>query len=247
IPPSGGVLLSYKFETVRLYTYFESSNAFWRVWEFLVVIFYVFYATMEVVKGVRFGWRRFLKASIILDNLNIVIYMIVWAFRFAARAATPDAASVVVDSDVYYDFYVAALWKSTSVMLNGINAFLCWFRLVRYLAHLPELALVIGTLERSARRLASFGVIFVVVFYGFAAAHMMTFGFKLKEFRNLTASGFTLIESLLGEFDLFSMYEAQWLMGPLFFVMFIALAVLVVLNILIDIISDAYQAQNEFQ
>ena len=169
-----------------------------------------------------------------------------WTFRFTSRAATPDAASVVVDSDVYYDFSVAALWKSTAVMLNGINAFMCWFRLVRYLAHLPELALVIGTLERSLRRLASFGVIFVVVFYGFAAAHMMAFGYKLKKFRNLTTSGFTLIESLLGEFDLFSLYEAQWLMGPLFFVLFIALAVLVVLNILIAIISDAYQAQNEF-
>ena len=61
LPPSGGVLLSYKFVTVRLYTYFESSSAFWHAWEFLVVIFYVFYATIEVIQGVRFGWRRFLK------------------------------------------------------------------------------------------------------------------------------------------------------------------------------------------
>lgn len=94
--------------------------------------------------------------------------------------------------------------------------------------------------------MAGFAVIFVVMFYGFAAAHMMTFGTKLQSYRNLTSSSFSLLEALLGEFDLFALARAQWLMGPTFFVLFIALAALVVLNVLIAIISDAYQLQIEF-
>lgn len=60
----------------------------------------------------------------------------------------------------------------------------------------------------------------------------------MNGYRNLTSSALTLLKSLLGDFDLDEMVEAQFIMGPLLFTLFIAMAVLVVLNVLIAVVSD---------
>ena len=57
------------------------------------------------------------------------------------------------------------------------------------------------TLRRSAAGVGGFGVIFAIIFFGFAQAHAMVFGPHLEGFRTITASSFTLLRSLLGDFD----------------------------------------------
>lgn len=63
---SGGVLMGYEYDTVRLYTYFEAPSTFWRAWEFTVILFFVYYAVVEVVKGCRKGWSHFASVSDVL-------------------------------------------------------------------------------------------------------------------------------------------------------------------------------------
>jgi hypothetical protein len=55
------------------------------------------------------------------------------------------------------------------------------------------------------------------------------------------SSFFSLLQALLGEFDFDALREANPYMGPVVFIAFIVLSVFVVLNMLIAIISDAYQ------
>merc|ERR1712096_393178 len=97
-------------------------------------------------------------------------------------------------------------------------------------------ALVNKTIQRSASSVGGF----LLVFYGFSQAHTMVFQGRLEEFRSVGDSCFTLMRSLLGDFDFVKLQEANQYMGPLLFIVFVVLAVFVVLNMLIAIISDAY-------
>jgi hypothetical protein len=53
-------------------------------------------------------------------------------------------------------------------------------------------------------------------------------------------SFFTLLKSLLGDFDFEELRDANPYVGPALFIVFVGLAVFVLLNMLIAIISDAY-------
>ena len=50
------------------------------------------------------------------------------------------------------------------------------------------------------------------------SAHLLAFGKNVKEYRNMTASGYALLRSLLGDFDLEQLVGAQWLLGIILFV-----------------------------
>lgn len=188
----------------------------------------------------EYGIEHFWALGTILHNLNLILYVGVWVLRGVSFAVSPDVTTVDVTSDVYYPFQLCTMYKRMSVYAQATNAFLCWFKLVRFLGYIPRFALVTGTLARSANGVTGFTIIFIVLFYGFSAAHMMTFGTFVEGYKNMTNSALTLMKSLLGDFDLDEMTEAQFIMGPFFFVLFTAVAVFVVLNILIAIISDAY-------
>jgi hypothetical protein len=68
----------------------------------------------------------------------------------------------------------------------------------------------------------------------------MLFQGRLQEFSTIGDSCFTLMRSLLGDFDFERLQHANLYLGPILFVVFVVLAVFVILNMLIAIISDAY-------
>merc|ERR1719231_814832 len=68
----------------------------------------------------------------------------------------------------------------------------------------------------------------------------MVFQARLEEFRTVGMSCYTLTRSLLGDFDFTALQDANQYMGPILFIIFVVLAVFVVLNMLIAIISNAY-------
>jgi hypothetical protein len=90
-------------------------------------------------------------------------------------------------------------------------------------------------------------IMFVIILWGFAQAHTMVFGLHIRNYRTIGESMYTLLRSLLGDFDFESMQVTHSVMGPAFFIIFVVLSVFVLLNILIAIISDSYaESMDEF-
>eukprot|EP01025_Chloroclados_australasicus_P020719 TRINITY_DN21864_c0_g1_i1.p1 TRINITY_DN21864_c0_g1~~TRINITY_DN21864_c0_g1_i1.p1 ORF type:complete len:254 (+),score=30.25 TRINITY_DN21864_c0_g1_i1:145-906(+) len=68
----------------------------------------------------------------------------------------------------------------------------------------------------------------------------MAFGTRMEQYRNLKESFYAVVRALLMDFDLQELRNANLWLGPVFFGTFILLAVFVLLNMFIAIISDAY-------
>jgi hypothetical protein len=126
-----------------------------------------------------------------------------------------------------------------------VNSLARRFKLINQLKFVPQFGMMWDTLERSASGCASFLVIFFVFFFAFAQAFCVVFHSRVPAFRTIGQTNYALMEALLGDFDFESLQAADGYMGPVLFVMFICLAVFVVLNTLIAIISDAYSEAQE--
>jgi len=132
-----------------------------------------------------------------------------------------------------------------AVTFQSINTFLNWFKLVNFLAKDPTFGLMTNTLYFAASEMRAFIIVFLVVMFGFAQAHAMYFGSQLSSYRTILVSSYTLFRAMLGDFNFVEMYDVDAYIGPLFFVCFVGIAFLVVLNIIIAIIADAYMEANE--
>lgn len=53
--------------------------------------------------------------------------------------------------------------------------------------------MITGTLRRAAGQVSGFAVVFLCVLFGFAAAHVLTFGSKVAGYRNMSHSVYTLL------------------------------------------------------
>lgn len=122
---------------------------------------------------------------------------------------------------------------------------MCVSQVVKYLNFIPRFKILLGTLKYASGKVGGFTIICGVVLFGSAQSFVLAFGTNLYGFRNLTQSFFTLARALLGDFEFEPLREVAPFLGPLLFFLFIMLAVFVLLNMFIAIISDSFNETKE--
>jgi hypothetical protein len=243
---SAGVQARIAYEVVRLWSLPTSRDALYKVLSAAVAAFYAYFLASEVrAYRLHSTFRDFFSSPYhVLMVMNIVLYVMQWAFRAASASYMP-AAINVDDPSTFLDFWPATRLAVTAVAVQAMNIFLSWFKLIQFLSIAPTFAVLNDTIARSAAGVGSFTMIFSVLLFGFAMSHGMVFGGRLEGFATLGATTFTLLRSLLGDFNFDDMQSGHSTMGPLFFVVFIVLCVFIVMNMFIAIISDAYSETKE--
>jgi len=129
--------------------------------------------------------------------------------------------------------------------MQSFNAFLSYLKVFHYLSFSPRFTQLTRTLTNAAGSLGGFFVVFMIVMFAASLAHMLCFGAKLEAYGTIGGSMATLLSAMLGEFDFEAVRDAHWLLGPLFFVLYMLIGVFVMLNMFIAIISDAYAETKE--
>jgi hypothetical protein len=125
--------------------------------------------------------------------------------------------------------------------LACINIFLNWFKLNMYLEFIPQFSLLFRTFRNASGPMGSFAVVFFISFLGFAFSHTILFHHSVYHFRDLNNGQLGLLRLLLGDLDADAMIEADPIMGPVLYICFTTFCVLVIFNILISILMDAYE------
>lgn len=245
--PAGGVMPDSEFRVVQLWKmvgriedYFLIGN------EGIVALFYFYYFTKMLPKlfpKYRFSWSFFKSFLNCAQFMNIVFFMCASFMVYYADTLFPKDFDV--NGDRFIEMWPSVRFRADATKIAGINVFLNWFKFISILSYDPNFGLINNTLARSAEGVVGFAVVFFIIFVGFAQAHCLMFVGRLENFRTVWESMFCLMRSLLGDFDFKELEDAHFVMGPVFFLIFVGLAVFVVLNMLIAIISDAYETCRE--
>ena len=91
-----------------------------------------------------------------------------WVLRIIAYIYLPEDR-FSVRSNHYLDIRSYVETMVMSRVVAALNAFLSWFKLIAYLELSPQFAIVTKTLARSARMVAGFMIVFLLLLYSFAA------------------------------------------------------------------------------
>lgn len=124
--------------------------------------------------------------------------------------------------------------------LAAFNCVFTYLKVFKYLQFSTRLSQFTRTLTEASEDLAGFLFMFLLVYLAFAFAFHMAFGAQVDAFRDVTNAFFTLFLIILGEFDLEALRNANDVLGPALFISYVVVVYLVLFNMFLAIIGDAY-------
>ena len=101
------------------------------------------------------------------------------------------------------------------------------------------------TLSHCAGDVASFLVMFLIIFFGFAQMGFLWFGNQITDYSSFSEVILTLLRLILGDFVYADLATANRVLGPLFFLCYVFFCLFFLLNMFLAIINESYSAVKE--
>lgn len=243
LPPTGGVLTSASFSTIKLLRFANSFDYIVLACEVLFLLLTMWFTMVELmqmrsarVAYLRSFWNYIDLLIIVLAYTSLGFSLYRYAYLSgdnAARAATADGKR-----PVSLDRLAFGQVQYNTAMASCV--FLVWLKLFKYLSFNRTLMQLSMTLSRCAADLMAFALMFLIVFVAFAQLGYALFGTENADFRSFSVTMMTLLRTVLGDFDYLAIEKANRLLGPIYFVAYIFLVFFVLLNMFLAIINDTY-------
>jgi len=213
-------------------------------------------------KGVmRFGWvwvaKDYLTFYKLVDYVGIMCGLGIMSMFLSNKFLTDDLNVKLAELGAVNEFTDQALyrekgeayWTALEASIHYLNYFkmvlasyplVVVMKLFKAFNAQPRLAVVTRTLTESVVDLSHFLLIFLSVFLTYAVAGVVLFGRETKSFTTLFRSVNTCFRMLQGDFDWSEMRLVGRLDASVWFIPFVIIIMMVLLNMLIAIIMDTY-------
>jgi hypothetical protein len=177
----------------------------------------------------------------IMDVTNLVIFGIVFYIRVTTSF---DVNTLFQNTDVSQlsssKLQNLGFWVDIENQLVGMNAVLMFCKILKYLASHPRFNRVTRTISHSLGDILAFFLIFGVSLFGFALGGVLILGNDNYAFHQPSKSASSLLLAVFGDFDYEAISSANRVLGPLFFFSWMLYAAIILLNMAIAIISEAF-------
>eukprot|EP00929_Paragymnodinium_shiwhaense_P098005 TRINITY_DN59571_c0_g1_i1.p1 TRINITY_DN59571_c0_g1~~TRINITY_DN59571_c0_g1_i1.p1 ORF type:complete len:989 (-),score=220.50 TRINITY_DN59571_c0_g1_i1:124-3057(-) len=144
------------------------------------------------------------------------------------------------------DFFTTVQWVGNYVKhcreFCAFYPIVIMLRLFKAFSAQPRLALVTDTLAKASSDLFHFSIIFLSIFMSFAVMGTIVFGRELPDFTTVSRTTVTLFNALMGEFDVDTMRVVGRWKSFLFFASFMISVLFVMLDMLVGLLMDTYEA-----
>ncbi|KAK3795236.1 hypothetical protein RRG08_056296 [Elysia crispata] len=255
-PATGGAIPSWTFRTVKLIRYVTVMDYFVLACEIIFCIFLLYYTVEEVLEIKKLKLSYFKGFWNILDILVIIISFVCVGFNIYRTVEVDDKLTKLLkDPYVYADFERLSYWETRFSNAIAIAVFMAWIKIFKYISFNKTMTQLSSTLGRCAKDLAGFFVMFIIIFLAFTQLGYLLFGTQVKDFSSFENAFFTLFRIILGDFDFHQLEQANRILGPIFFMLFVFFVFFVLINMFLAIINDTYSevksdmanAKNEFE
>lgn len=178
----------------------------------------------------------------ILELANLITFVAVFVIRYMwmslSRSAThikfPFAAEYPKDMDRLCDLFVAQIYA------NSVNTILTFLKFLKYVRLNGRLNVLTRTIAICQQSIFGVLVLFVFVVLGYGITAWTLFGINIDGFRNLGVAMSSLVRMLVGDIDYEEMRAENRFLAGAFFWSYLILALFLLLNFIIAIISDSF-------
>lgn len=220
--PSGDMIPTYDFRTVRFLRFKDNYDYFVAAFEILIALFTVWYVLEEIIEIKLQKFRYFGLFWNYIDLMIIVSSMYTLTYSVIRQVyIEPQIDQISFISDAYVSFGRYAFWQIEYNNLMAIFVFLIWIKLFKFVGFNLSMLQFSMTLSRCSKDLLGFGFMFLIVFLSFGLLGYMLFGAENLDFSTFKNSMFTLMRTILGDFDFLALEKTNRILGPIYFVLFI--------------------------
>ncbi|TMW61995.1 hypothetical protein Poli38472_009488 [Pythium oligandrum] len=252
-PATGGVYASCSDTIVDLFQY-SMPHGTTRIVLELILAAYVAWRWMRMLQAwYHMGIRTYFVYDSLwhtIQCLHLVLFATVIAFRLywidrtygTLTGAVADALAATAKATESHIpmLHSLAYLQQVDAILNSVNAAFVWLQFLKYTQMSKRMCLLLRMLRRAGMDLVWFFAYFITCILAFAQISFLLFGTQLAAFRTLGASIVTLLQAVAGDLAYDAMVDAHIILGPLFYVGFYLLLLLILLNVFLAILNDAY-------
>jgi hypothetical protein len=240
---TAGVYTESTWRGVNLARTLRTSSLISLALEFVLYAFVVFYFFLEGRNIRRLGRKEYFTDGYnYITWFNLLLFLCV---AFLEAFAISQASDLLSREEVdlqNYELQGISFFTYQVYNWNSFNALLTWIRVVKYLDIISKKTKQLaGTLGRSATGVATLGIVFIIIYFGYSLAFYLAFGQEVETYRTVAQSTFSLFRAILGEFEFDKMYRANRVLGPILFVSYIAIIFFVLLNMFLAVIMKSYE------
>ncbi|KAG3266236.1 polycystin-2-like protein 2 isoform X3 [Ictidomys tridecemlineatus] len=218
-PATGGILTSWQFYSVKLLRYVSYYDYFIASCEVTFCIFLVVFTTQEIKKIKEFK-SAYLKS--IWNWLELLLLVL------------------LENTEKYSDFYFLAYWHVYYNNIIAVTIFFAWIKIFKFISFNKTMSQLSSTLSRCIKDIVGFAIMFFIIFFAYAQLGFLVFGSQVDDFSTFQNSIFTQFRIVLGDFNFAGIQQANWILGPIYFITFIFFVFFVLLNMFLAIINDTY-------
>ena len=245
-PPSAAAFTRVQYQAAQFYLHLSGGQTLAHV---LVIFFmmYFFYREARLVYKQRWAyfkgfWNWIETILVVCEFMTIILFL--------ARLYEVDRNLLQLRENPH-DYVGFQYAGNADAVLSYVLGALVFFYILRFLRLLRfnKNFLVIGkTISRISDPILSFCIPFLFGFIAFALFAFSVFGSELEDYASFMRTMVTQFSMTLGDFDFEALVMVNPLLGPLYFLAFVGLNVMVLMNIFIAIINDSFaEVQEETQ
>ena len=252
--PGGTVLPSYKFRMLKFYLWegvkdMQTALSSWQViLDMVVYLFVLKNVIIELMSWGQIRWRYGTSMPYLtniwnmMEIINIVPFFISLAVRMAFMAE-PEWGLYSVFVGRYQELGNLANLYATTFTLDSISILISVLKYFKYLRLSDATNMLWSTLSRAARDMFFFFSTLLLFLFAFMVIGMQMFGAQMEDFTTFPKSFSVLMQMLLGVVDMYTdllIAAPVMFIGLGFFFFYIILMFLILINVFLAILNDAY-------
>lgn len=189
------------------------------------------------------GWKYFKSWRSYLDLVTFILIWSTFAFlivRFVVVSQTK--GRYLKDTKEFTNFDNAFFSDELYGHTLAFVVFILFLKFVKLFRFNKKVLLMISTLKHSYMDLIQFFTAFIVFLFGFALLGFLLFGSDQESFSTAVNAFQTILNLSLGSFDYHTFESDHPILGRLYFLVYVLLAIFILVNMLIAIICDSFAA-----
>ncbi|XP_036017103.1 polycystin-2-like protein 2 isoform X2 [Mus musculus] len=240
-PATGGLLTSWQFYSVKLLRYVSYYDYFIASCEVIFCIFLFVFIIQELRKVNEFKSAYFRSVWNWLEMLLLLLcFLAVSFYAYCNMQSFLLLGQLLKNTDSYPDFYFLAYWHIYYNNVIAITIFFAWIKIFKFISFNETMSQLSSTLSRCMKDIVGFAIMFFIIFSAYAQLGFLVFGSQVDDFSTFQNSIFAQFRIVLGDFNFAGIQQANWILGPIYFITFIFFVFFVLLNMFLAIINDTY-------
>jgi len=230
----------------ELYKFTTPAQTITTIMQFIVSAFVLYYTYVQIdliyLSFKRTGWI----GEYLSDVWNILECVVLFGFYLStyfqllllSKLYPPE----VIFENYYTDYAAIGEIYKLSFSLDSLCVIALFFKILKYAQLNASTSMLWLVLTRAGKDMAYFIVFLLILMLAFAMMAMQFFGSQLAEYSTFFESVTSLLLVLLGQFDIegMRMRTTGPSIGLFFFLLYIIVMVLIMMNIFLAILGEAY-------